>query len=248
MLARSGPGRSDGAEALVDEVAREIQKRILDGAIEVGAWIRQETLAAELGVSRTPVREALRQLQAGGLVEVLPRRGTVVRGPSARDISESYAVRAQLEGLAAALAAQVITDPELQRLREAETLLTSEIHPPAEPSLQSDEGLLAHGGWVRAMETNDIFHDLIIDASGNRQLRDAIRHVYPRLPRDLVWTALSSNAQMMRAIAREHTMIRERIEARDAAGARTAMVGHIRAAGDFVARWAKTVADDPEAP
>jgi DNA-binding GntR family transcriptional regulator len=247
MAARSGPGRPGREEALVDEVAREIQKRILDGAIHVGAWIRQETLAAELGVSRTPVREALRQLQAGGLVEVLPRRGTYVRGPSPRDIREGYAVRAELEGLAAQLAAQLITDAELERLRAAEAVLPRKVDPPAEPSPRSGDGLRADSGWVKSMEANDLFHDLIVDASGNRRLRDAIRYVYPRFPRELVWTALSSNSWLMGAIVQEHSLILERIEAHDSVGARDAMVEHIRTAGDFIARRAEIVSDPPEA-
>lgn len=75
--------------ALVDELAAEIQSRVLSGAIPTGARLRQESLAAEFGVSRTPVREALRKLQASGLVEVLPRRGALVRGPSAREVREA---------------------------------------------------------------------------------------------------------------------------------------------------------------
>jgi DNA-binding GntR family transcriptional regulator len=248
MAAPSGPGRSNGEEALVDEVAREIQKRILDGAIQVGAWIRQETLAAELGVSRTPVREALRQLQAGGLVEVLPRRGTYVRGPSPRDIREGYAVRAELEGLAAELAAQLITDVELERLSAAEALLPRKVDPPPEPAPRSGHDLLADSGWLKSMEANDLFHDLIIQASGNRRLRDAIRYVYPRFPRELVWTALSSNSWLMGSIAQEHTHILDRIAAHDPVGARTAMVEHIRGAGDFIARRAEIVSDRPETP
>ena len=107
--------------ALVDELASEIQSRVLSGAIPTGARLRQESLAAEFGVSRTPVREALRKLQASGLVEMLPRRGALVRGPSAREVREAYEVRAELEGLAASLAATCIRDDELRRLRTAQS-------------------------------------------------------------------------------------------------------------------------------
>ncbi len=237
-------GLPEGGAALVDEVAREIQKRILDGSIHVGAWIRQETLAAELGISRTPVREALRQLQAGGLVEVVPRRGTYVRGPSPRDIREGYAVRAELEGMAAQLAAQLITDADLDRLRTAEALLPREVEPPAE----SPAGARADRRWMQWMESNDLFHDVIVEASGNRRLRDAIRYVYPRLPRELIWTALSSNSWMLGASTAEHERILARIEAHDSAGARSAMVDHIRRAGEFIAHRAEVIADAAESP
>src|SRR5579862_8335747 len=76
---------SDG-RSLVDELAGEIQLRIMSGAIPVGVRLRHETLAAEFGVSRTPVREALRKLEASGVIELIPRRGALVRGPTARDI------------------------------------------------------------------------------------------------------------------------------------------------------------------
>src|SRR5690606_6267149 len=71
-----------GPSALVDETAAAIRARIMSGEIPIGAQLRQAELAAALGVSRTPIREALRQLQAGGLIEVLPRRGAVVRVPA----------------------------------------------------------------------------------------------------------------------------------------------------------------------
>ena len=115
-------GTPDVAASLVDSLAGDIQQRIMSGAIPFGSWLRQETLASEFGVSRTPVREALRKLEARGLVALVPQRGAVVRGPTTREIREAYQVRAELEGLAAELAAARIDDDELRRLREAEEL------------------------------------------------------------------------------------------------------------------------------
>jgi DNA-binding GntR family transcriptional regulator len=113
---------SGDGQALVDELAAQLQGRVLSGEIPKGTWLRQETLAAEFGVSRTPVREALRKLQASGLVEMRPKRGALVRMPNARDVREAYEVRAELEGLAARVAATRLHDEELQRLREAQEL------------------------------------------------------------------------------------------------------------------------------
>src|SRR4249920_226686 len=81
--------------ALVDRLATTIQSRVLAGEIPTGTRLRQVALADEFGVSRTPVREALRKLQASGLVEVVPHRGAVVRVPAAREIREAYEVRAE---------------------------------------------------------------------------------------------------------------------------------------------------------
>src|SRR3954454_17732051 len=94
--------------ALVDKLAAQLQARVLSGEFPSGTRLRQETLAEEFGVSRTPVREALRKLQATGLVELQPNRGALVRGLSLREIRDAYEVRAELEALAAELAAERI--------------------------------------------------------------------------------------------------------------------------------------------
>src|SRR5436305_3604945 len=100
------------ATALVDKLAATLQARVLSGEIPTGSRLRQETLAAEFGVSRTPVREALRKLQSSGVVVVEPNRGAIVHGPTAREVREAYAVRAELEGFAAEHAVAHIGDAE----------------------------------------------------------------------------------------------------------------------------------------
>src|SRR6478736_6731318 len=114
--------RTEEDAALVDRLAATIQARVLSGEFASGSRLRQESLATEFGVSRTPVREALRKLQAAGIVQLEPRRGARVRGPSAREVREAYEVRAELEGLAASLASGRMRDEELYRLRAAQEL------------------------------------------------------------------------------------------------------------------------------
>ena len=96
----TGTESDTGHKALVDEIASAIRNRIMTGEIAIGSQLRQAELAQELGVSRTPVREALRQLQTSGLIDVLPNRGAVVRVPAPWEVREAYEVRAELEGLA----------------------------------------------------------------------------------------------------------------------------------------------------
>src|SRR4051795_13053654 len=91
--------------ALGDKIPATPHARALGGGVPSGTWLRQEALASEFGVSRTPIREALRKLQEAGLVELRPHRGALVRGLSPREIRDAYEVRAELEGLAAELAA-----------------------------------------------------------------------------------------------------------------------------------------------
>jgi DNA-binding GntR family transcriptional regulator len=216
---------------LVDRLAGAIQTQVLSGAVPVGARLRQEALAEEFGVSRTPVREALRQLQATGLVELMPNRGAIVRGPSAREIREAYEVRAELEGLAAQLAAERISDKDLLRLREAQTLFTKAVASLIErrarrPAPWKDESV-----WVRA---NDLFHQAILDAAGNGRLRATIADLHRSFPRDLTWAALSESSRLLAENVEQHEAILRAIEQRDPAEARRRMVEHVRSAGELV--------------
>ena len=239
----------DGADtSLVDRLASTIQARVLSGEIVRGTRLPQEALAAEFGVSRTPVREALRKLQAAGVVEVLPNRGAVVRGPSAREIRESYEVRTELEGLAAQLATTRIADAHLLQLREVEEVFRSSVG-------RLVAGLRRDGSempwdedddWVRA---NDRFHQVILEAAGNRRLGELLGDLRRSFPRELTWSALSANLRRLEDNVLQHGAILDAIERRDAAAARDHMTAHVRAAGELVLHYFETVggpsADEP---
>src|SRR5512135_2231954 len=98
-------------------VADRLRSRILQGDFPAGTWIRQERIAQEMGVSQMPVREALRELAAEGLVEHAPYRGVRVTRFHPEDVVDLYACRAFVEGLAARAAAREITAEELKQLR-----------------------------------------------------------------------------------------------------------------------------------
>jgi len=102
---------------LIEDLANRIQAKIVAGEYPPGTRLKQEVLAQQFDVSRTPIREALSRLEAKGIVSQAQRRSAVVRAPSSREISEMYQVRAELEGLAAQLAARWITDQQLVDLR-----------------------------------------------------------------------------------------------------------------------------------
>ena len=219
---------------LVDRLAATIQSRVLSGEIPTGMRLRQETLASEFGVSRTPVREALRKLQSSGLVLVEPNRGAVVRGPSARDVREAYAVRAELEGLAAEKAVTRILDSQLDSLREAEKLFRhsiGEVLHDRRRGVESDWS--REGEWERA---NKLFHQVIQEAAGNRQLLAAIAYLHQSFPRALTWAALSHSSHLLAENVEQHRRILEAIKSRDAAEARRQMSDHVRSAGELVAR------------
>ena len=158
-----------------------MQARVLSGEIVRGTRLPQEALAAEFGVSRTPVREALRKLQASGVVEVLPNRGAVVRGPSAREIRESYEVRTELEGLAAELATARMGDAPVLGLREAEELFRTSVGQLVAGPRRSGNDVPwdEHDAWVRA---NDRFHQAILEAAGEPPPGGRARRPPPELP------------------------------------------------------------------
>ncbi len=218
---------------LVDRLATAIQGQILGGSIPVGSRLRQEALAEEFEVSRTPVREALRKLQATGIVELLPNRGAIVRGPSARDIREGYEVRAELEGLAAELAAGLISDRDLRRLREAEELFRRSVTSLVERRRRAEANWGDASSWVRA---NDLFHQAIQDAAANRRLAATIADLHRSFPRDLTWAALEESSHLLEENISQHAAILAAIEQRDGVEARRRMVEHVLSAGELVAR------------
>ena len=204
--------------------------RIIAGDIPAGARLRQEQLAAEYRLSRTPIREALRKLQAEGTVELVPNQGAVVRGTTVRDVREGYEVRAELEGMAAALAATWITDEHLTQLRAAEELFRRAIA----DSLPGPTDGAPGQAWVRA---NDQFHEAVQAAAGNERLRRTIRDLHKAFPRRLTWGALQADSRLMDENVDQHHAVLAAIESRDADAARDAMRRHVLRAGELIARW-----------
>lgn len=219
---------------LVDELADEIESRVLTGIIPIGSWLRQEHLAEEFGVSRTPVREAIRKLQAAGIVEHVPHRGALVSGPTLRDVLEAYVVRALLEGLAAELAASRIDDGGLEALTRVEALFEREMR--TFPGLDSSERVI-RDALLRCDRTNSEFHDAVHAAADNARLRRAIHEVHPTFPRALMILPLVQEAALVEENIGQHRAILTALAARDAARARAATLDHVHWAGDLVARW-----------
>ena len=110
-------GVSDKA-SLRGKVFNTIREAILEGSYKPGDVLRESTIATELGVSRTPVREAIRQLELEGLVQSIPNKETVVAGITQEDVEDIYLIRSRLEGLAARKAAERITEQDLQEMEE----------------------------------------------------------------------------------------------------------------------------------
>jgi DNA-binding GntR family transcriptional regulator len=175
------------------------------------------------------VREAIAALHARGLVEVIQNRGARVRRLSEREVREAYVVRAELEGLAAALAAELASDEQVERLKTAEALFAQALV----VLTAGDDAGRGRDLWHRA---NNTFHDAVLQAADNATLRSVIEGVYERIPRNLTWAVLGGEPRRLRANIAEHRMVREAIERGDAVGARRAMTDHVLRSAELVAR------------
>lgn len=180
------------------------------GALLPGARLRETELAERLGISRTPVREAIRQLEADGLVTHLPRQGATVRGLDYAEVIELYEMRAVLEGTAARLAARVASDIELEELA----------------ALNAELALAAPG--PAAQELNRQFHRTLLDAARNRFLVKSMS----ALQRTLFILGPTTLAQQPRVqgVFAEHDAVLQGLRDRDASAAEEAMRAHIEAA------------------
>jgi len=147
---------------LTESVYRSIKQLILNHDIPLGSRIRDEELAKQLGVSRTPVREAIRNLIRDGLVEVVPRSQTRVKTLSEDDIEEIFDLRIALESLAARRAAERMDRETVARLRE--------MH-------ESAEGELKKGNPGLALKFDGEMHRSILAASGNKRLQEMMGNI-----------------------------------------------------------------------
>lgn len=197
----------------------------------IGSRLRQEMLAERFGVSRTPVREALRALEAMGVVVHVPQRGAIVRGPTPVEIREAYAVRAELEGHAAELAARRAGPRDHARLARASAMFDAAAR---ELDREGVRGLAGRRAWT---EANDLFHEAVLTAAGNERLASIVSELHRSLPRSLTWGALQDEPSLVVENVIQHERVRAAIRRGDAEAGRRWMNDHVRRAGELVAGW-----------
>lgn len=201
-------------ESMQGRVSAEMRQRIIKGDIEPGAPLSEIALAEEFGVSRTPVREALKQLQTEGLVEIRPRVGTFVTTPSRREITELFEMKELLEGAAARLLAQRGRVPEIDQL---------------ERNLHEADAAVARDDRERYAELVQEFHDLLLRGADNSKLEAHYRTLMNQLAYSrLVHTSLSQPGRALQS-DREHHLVLELIVEKDGDSAERVMREHVRA-------------------
>lgn len=224
----TGPSRAD-------DLAHRLQVEIITGEIALGTRLNQEDLAARFGVSRTPVREALRQLQAIGLVEQLGHRGALVRSFSPDECRNVFLVRAELEGLAAQRAAGRLTTYDHADMRAAQMLLTAgyERHARLEPGDDAALTIICEQ-WSQA---NELFHNVILAAANCPPLRDTVQSLANHVPRSLAWRTFGDDPRIIPRSVEDHVRIMEALDKPDPRRARRMLHAHVLDTGETLARW-----------
>ena len=215
--------------SLRSQVFQTIRDDILKGKYEENDELREATLGKELGVSRTPVREALRQLELEGLVNIIPNKGAYVTGISDKDVHDIYMIRSMLEGLCVRWATEHITQEQLEELDEI--ILLSEYHITQEQLEELDEIILLSeyhmdkGHSDQLTELDGRFHQILYEASQSRILDHVLSdfHKYVQLARR---TSVKTEERAIKSIG-EHNEILNAIKAKDAEKAGNLATIHI---------------------
>lgn len=209
--------------SLRDEAYDRIRGKLALGQLQAGSELSEPMLAEMLSISRTPVREALQQLEVEGLVERTPKRSTVVRMPERQDILDLYELREAMEGYAVTLAAERRSASDIDRLR----YLCNEMKKISDALARSGANVLSEAKLRRLLVVDMGFHLLLIQAGGNRHIMKIVAdsHVLgrvfgaPRQEHDV--KAVSENHRV-------HKEILQAVEASKAPRARELMTAHIR--------------------
>jgi DNA-binding GntR family transcriptional regulator len=203
----------DEVSDAVEVAYQAIRRAIIEGTYPAGARLPEEELSERIGVSRTPIRQALRQLEHQGHVELRPRRGAWVSSWTAADIAEVYGVRAQLESYGAQIAAQKIGALELRHLEEC-CLRMEALEDARRPGYLDELG-----------ELNNEFHASLLRATGNRRLMTSLASI---VETPLILRVYHSYAEQRRREAlRHHREILAAVSARDGEWAAATMRVHI---------------------
>jgi DNA-binding GntR family transcriptional regulator len=198
------------APALYEQVAERLRSRIYAHELAPGAWVDEQTIATEYGISRTPLREALKVLASEGLVTLKPRRGCYVTELSEQDLDEIFPVMALLEGRCAHEATRKATDDDLK--------LLADIHADLERHAAANDA-------DHFFEANQQFHDALQELAGNRwlgQLVEETRKFIKLTRRD----SLNLAGRLRQSLA-EHRQILAAVQQRDPDAAARFMHEHI---------------------
>lgn len=205
--------------SLRGRVFQKLRDDILDGRYAQHEELREVAIGEELGVSRTPVREAFRQLELEGLIQIIPNKGAYVTGITADDVKDIYMIRSKLEGLCARWAVENITKELIEELEE--NIYLSDFH-------------AAKGHHEQMAELDNRFHEILYEACNSKMLKHLLNDYHQYVLR--VRRKTLSNQARSSASINEHRMIMEAIIAKDANKAEQLANMHILNAFDNIVK------------
>ncbi|HAL86168.1 MAG TPA: GntR family transcriptional regulator [Deferribacteraceae bacterium] len=200
---------------LSERIAETIRTNILKGVIKAGERLVEPKLSEQLGISRTPIREALRHLETEGFIEIIPRRGAVVTEITDKDVDEIFVIKIRLEALAARLSTERLTKDDIEKMKE----LASKVR----------EGSSKVGHMVN---WNSEFHDIFIKNCGNERLIKILAGLQQQFKRATVFSF--SETGRTQEVAKEHQSIIEALELRDKDRVEKLVETHIRNGWEFI--------------
>ncbi len=183
--------------SLRGRVYNRLREDILSGTLKENEELREITIGEELGVSRTPVREAFRQLELEGLITIIPNKGAFVTGITGKDVKDIYMIRSHLEGLCARLACDHITDEQLEEMEE--NIYLGEFH-------------ASKGHMDQMAELDNRFHEILYEACDSKMLENLLKDYHQYVMRIRKKTLSTSRGTVSNE---EHRAIMEAIKSHD---------------------------------
>ena len=184
--------------SLRGRVYNRLREDILSGKLKENEELREISIGEELGVSRTPVREAFRQLELEGLITIIPNKGAFVTGITGKDVKDIYMIRSHLEGLCARLACDHITDEQLEEMEE--NVYLASFH-------------ASKGHMEQMTELDSRFHHILYEACGSKMLENLLQDFHQYVIR--IRKKTLSTKERGVASNEEHKAIMEAIKSKD---------------------------------
>lgn len=202
--------------SLADQVFERLERNILTGVYAQGAVLTEMKLVEDMGVSRTPIREAVRKLEQEQIVEITPK-GLIILGVTKEDLEDIYAIRLRIEGLAAAYAAERISDGQLAELKEA---------------LDLQEYYVGRQDPEHIIRQDSDFHELLYHASGSMVLYHTLLPLHKKVQK---YRKVSvEDAVRAHLSIEEHRAICDALSAHDKGRAEQAAIAHVRNAREHI--------------
>ncbi|MCQ2080213.1 MAG: GntR family transcriptional regulator [Lachnospiraceae bacterium] len=199
MASKSFELKNEGLDgySLRGRVFHKLREDILNGKYKENEELKEVAIGNELGVSRTPVREAFRQLELEGLITIIPNKGAYVTGISPKDVHDIYMIRSSLEGMCAKLACENITDEQLEEMEE--NVYLAQFH-------------ASKGHMDQMAELDNRFHHILYEACGSKMLQNLLQDYHQYVIRIRKKTLTTSRGVSSNE---EHKLIMEAIKSRD---------------------------------